>query len=135
MNIASEAIHRYHHRQTKEPLPLFFVDLEPKENNKTIYDIEFLCNSRIKVEAPRKKNSIVQCIRCQCYGHTKAYCMKPYACVKCGDEHSSTTCTKSPSTPPKCALCGGDHPANYKGCNIYKNLQYARAEYIHRNLT
>ncbi|KAL1140921.1 hypothetical protein AAG570_000849 [Ranatra chinensis] len=22
-----------------------------------------------------------------------------------------------------CALCGGDHPANYKGCNVYKDLQ------------
>ena len=36
------------HRQTKEPLPLFFVDIEPKVNNKNIYDIEFLCNSRIR---------------------------------------------------------------------------------------
>ena len=114
------------HRQTKEPLPLFFVDIEPKVNNKNIYDIEFLCNSRIRVEAPRKKNTIVQCTRCQCYGHTKSYCMKPYACVKCGEGHNSTSCKKSPNTPPKCALCGGTHPANYKGCNIYKNLQNAR---------
>jgi hypothetical protein len=23
---------------------------------------------------------------------------------------------KSKETPAKCALCGGNHPANYKGC-------------------
>jgi hypothetical protein len=43
------------HRITKEPLSLFFIDLEPKENNKCIYDMEFLCNMKITVEAPRPK--------------------------------------------------------------------------------
>jgi hypothetical protein len=28
------------HRITKEPLSLFFIDLEPKENNTGIYDME-----------------------------------------------------------------------------------------------
>lgn len=115
------------HRITKEPLPLFFVDLEPKDNNKSIYDIQFLCNMKIKIEPPNKqKNSIVQCTRCQCYGHTKSYCARPYACVKCGGAHNSTECTKTPDTPAKCALCSGNHTANYKGCDIYINLQKAR---------
>jgi len=25
--------------------------------------------------------------------------------------------------PTRCALCPGNHPANYKGCSIYKDLQ------------
>jgi hypothetical protein len=25
--------------------------------------------------------------------------------------------------PAKCALCKGDHPSNYKGCQVYKDLQ------------
>jgi hypothetical protein len=33
------------HRVTKEPLSLFFVDLEPKENNKDIYDMEFFVSN------------------------------------------------------------------------------------------
>jgi hypothetical protein len=45
------------HRITKEPLSLLFIDLEPKENNKGIYDMEFLCNMKITVEAPRPKNT------------------------------------------------------------------------------
>jgi hypothetical protein len=62
------------HRVTKEPLPLYFVDLEPQDNNKSIYDLQILCNMKITVEAPWKKHHIVQCKRCQTYGHTKTYC-------------------------------------------------------------
>jgi hypothetical protein len=62
------------HRLTKTPLPLYFVDLEPCDNNMSIFDLHFLCNMKITFEAPRKKNSIVQCTRCQSYGHTKTYC-------------------------------------------------------------
>jgi len=46
------------HRVTREPLPLDSVDLEPHDNNKTIYDLKFLCNMKIIVEAPRKKKII-----------------------------------------------------------------------------
>ena len=116
------------HRVSKEPLPLYFVDLEPQDNNQSIYDLQLLCNMKIVVEAPRKKNHIVQCTRCQSYGHTRSYCSRPYACVKCGGEHNSTSCVKDPTTPATCALCGGDHPASYKGCVIYKNLQQARSK-------
>jgi len=30
---------------------------------------------------------------------------------------------KTRDTPATCALCKGDHPANYKGCQIYKQIQ------------
>jgi len=29
---------------------------------------------------------------------------------------------KCKGTPSKCALCGGNHPANYKSCEHYHNL-------------
>jgi len=119
------------HRVTKEPLPLYFVDLEPHYNNKSIYDLKFLCNMKIIVEAPRKKNHIVQCTWCQFYGHTNSYCSRPHVCVNCGDEHNTTLCTKDPAAPATCALCGGEHPASYKGCIIYKNLQQARGKTHH----
>jgi hypothetical protein len=67
---------------------LLFIDLEPKENNKSIYEMKYLCNVKITAEAPRKKNCTVQCTRCQFYGHTKAYSARPYTYVKCGGEHN-----------------------------------------------
>lgn len=110
-------------RITRDPLNLFFVDLEPAANNKEIYKITALQNKIIQVEPPRtNKNNIIQCMRCQQYGHSKTYCNKPFVCVKCGGSHNSTTCSKRRDTPAKCALCGGSHPANYKGCEHYHKL-------------
>lgn len=114
------------HRLTKKPLCLFYIDLEPRENNKAIYELQFIYNTRITIEAPRRNRGIVQCTRCQQYGHSKTYCNKPYNCVKCGDQHNTKICTKPKNTPAKCALCNGDHPANYRGCNVYKELTAQR---------
>jgi len=69
---------------------LFFVDLEPAENNKEIYSKEALQNKIIQIEPPTVyTNNIIQCMRCQQYGHTKSYCNKPFMCVKCGGSHNS----------------------------------------------
>jgi hypothetical protein len=54
------------HRITKEPLNLFFVDLEPAMNNKEVYKITAIQNKIIHIEPPRtNKNHIPQCARCQ----------------------------------------------------------------------
>ncbi|KAI5743663.1 hypothetical protein M8J77_020854 [Diaphorina citri] len=110
----------------KSPLNLFFVDLEPAENNKQIFELKYLFNMKIAIEPPHKSTNIVQCTRCQTYGHTKAYCTHPFACVKCGGDHSTSSCSKSQDLPATCALCDGPHPANYKGCTVYKDLQNLR---------
>jgi hypothetical protein len=40
------------HKQTKDPLSLFFVDLEPQANNKEIFNLQFFGNTKITIEAP-----------------------------------------------------------------------------------
>lgn len=109
--------------KTKQPLPMFYIDLEPNNNNKDIFSLQYLLNAKVVFEPPYKKRDIVQCKRCQQYGHTRTYCRHPFRCVKCGKNHDSLTCPKDSTTPPTCALCEGDHPANYKGCTVYKSLQ------------
>lgn len=99
------------HRISKNPLPLFFVDLEPQRNNKDIFELEFIKNTKM---------------RCQAYGHSKAYCTKPFNCVKCAGSHDTKSCSKSNETPATCVLCDGAHPANYKGCTVYRDLIKAR---------
>jgi hypothetical protein len=69
--------------RTNIPLPLFFVDLKPNENNKDIYQIEILNYTKVKFEPPRPKRNISQCIKCQRNGHTQAYCCHRPRCVKC----------------------------------------------------
>ena len=84
-----------HHRTSMESLNMFFVDLEPAENNKEIYNIKALLNKIIQIEPPLvNKNIIIQCMRSQQYGHTKSYCNKPFMCVKCGGSHNCKECKK-----------------------------------------
>jgi hypothetical protein len=42
--------------------------------------------------------------------------------AKCGGSHNSKDCNKQRGTPAKCALCGGNHLANYKGCEHHHNI-------------
>jgi hypothetical protein len=74
------------HKLTKEPLNLFFVDLEPAQNNKKIYEVTDIQNRTVKIEPPHSsKTNITQCMRCQQYGHTKSYYKKPIVCVRSPD--------------------------------------------------
>lgn len=114
-------------RVTKRPLPMFFVDLDPNENNKEIFNIRSFENAIINIEEPNKTDDIVQCFRCQEFGHTKSYCRKPFRCVKCGLDHSTSECKKAPTTPPRCVHCLENHTSSYKGCQFYQNLISKRA--------
>ena len=107
------------HRISKNPLSLFFIDLKQKGNNKDIYNVNRLMNSIVKFESPLVKKEIVQCKRCQRYGHTQKYCNHNFRCVKCAGNHPTD---QSPEIPAKCIHCQGEHPANYKGCSAYKTL-------------
>ncbi|KAL4156012.1 hypothetical protein QTP88_000047 [Uroleucon formosanum] len=99
--------------KTKNPLPLFFVDLEPSPSNHNIYKADSICYTKIKIEAPHPKKNPVQRLRCQNYGHTRTYCHHTPRCVKRCDIHLSFECQKDSNTPATCALCSGDHPASY----------------------
>ncbi|VVC27309.1 Pre-C2HC domain [Cinara cedri] len=101
----------------KHPLPLIFVDLEPTDQSNDIYNLTSLLHTLIK--EPYKPKTINQCSNCQEYGHTKS-CAH---CVRCGAQHTTSDCPNPRDAPPKCALCSGDHPSNYKGCSIYRDLQ------------
>lgn len=111
------------HKTSKLPLPLFFVDLEPTDHSNQIYQLFSLLHTKIRIEEPYKPKLISQYQNCQDYGHTRAYCGYSARCVRCSAHHPCSECTKSPDSPAKCALCSGDHPANYRGCSVYKELQ------------
>jgi hypothetical protein len=123
-------------RATKIPLPIFFIELKQEENNKEIYAIKYLLNMKVYFEAPHKKKEIPQCARCQSYGHTKKFCFKTPRCVKCAKNHLTSTCSRKEQTgDAKCALCDGNHPANYKGCTVYKQLQMKKFPPLREKLT
>ncbi|GAB0087437.1 uncharacterized protein DMENIID0001_017390 [Sergentomyia squamirostris] len=117
-------IHNVKHRISKQPLPIFYVNLTPNSNNSEIYKITTLVNCVVKFEAPHTKKVVPQCTRCQSFLHTKAFCCKLPRCVKCPGSHMTSDCNrKVKDNNVKCVNCGGDHPANYKGCPSYKSLR------------
>ncbi|KAL4111825.1 hypothetical protein QTP88_015710 [Uroleucon formosanum] len=111
------------HKITKLALPIFFVDLEPAEINKDVFHVTHILHTKIKIEEPHKRRELVQCFNCQKYGHSKTYCSHPLRCIGCTANHPSSSCNKTKDQPPTCALCGGNHPANYRGCTVHKDLQ------------
>uniref|UniRef100_A0A1B0GHS3 Putative nucleic-acid-binding protein from transposon x-element n=1 Tax=Lutzomyia longipalpis TaxID=7200 RepID=A0A1B0GHS3_LUTLO len=111
-------------RTTKVPLSMFNVNLERKDSNKEIYKINRMLHCVVEFQPPRAKRELPQCCRCQQFGHTKAYCSRKPRCVKCSGEHLTAECPRKERDPQvKCANCGGAHPANYRGCEIHKQLQ------------
>jgi len=108
-------------RVTFIKLPLFKIDLAPCEENKDILKLSSILNYRITVELPRKTSTIAQCKRCQGIRHSHNYCNKTPRCVKCGDKHPSSDCSKPKDVLPKCGNCYGQHTANFCGCPAFKN--------------
>lgn len=110
------------HKWTKDPLHLFFMDLEPDEKAREICNVKYLLHTKIQIESSKPSHAIVQCMKCQQYGHSKTYCTFPLLCVRCGEEHDIRNCIKSHDDIPKCGFCGGEHTANYKCSSAYKKF-------------
>ncbi|CAG9122202.1 unnamed protein product [Plutella xylostella] len=108
----------------KTPTYTWFVNLALHPKNAEIKKLKYIYHTSVKIEDPKRTSTIAQCKRCQQYGHTRNYCMRPYRCVKCAEDHNTTDCPKKDrTTPAKCALCLGDHPANYHGCKVRLEIQ------------
>lgn len=111
-------------KRTGNDLPMFYINLKPQDNNKEVYDINRLLSTVVIVEPIRSHKEIPQCVQCQRFGHTQKYCHLGARCVKCTEAHMTENCPrKTRDTPVKCTNCGGEHPANYKGCIVYQNLR------------
>lgn len=127
-NIVTGEIINAKYGPEKKPTSTFFVNLMPNAQNKAAKDLKYIYNQVVVIEDPRKRRSIVQCQRCQQYGHSKNHCMRPFRCVKCTEPHKTSDCPKRDrNTPAQCVLCNGAHPANYKGCQVYKEISARKA--------
>lgn len=87
--------------------------------------VQLVCNFRIKWEdyvKPRQFRS-TQCYRCQKFGHVADNCGFDARCVKCSMDHESKSCPKAREESAKCANCGKDHPASYRGCETHKKYE------------
>lgn len=114
----------------KIPQPMFKVELEPsatksKKGTHDIYNVRYVLYRKIVVEEPHKRKSLVQCFKCQEFGHTRSYCTLPDVCVICSAFHTTKECPADKTNPDikLCSNCAGNHTANYKGCPVYVTLK------------
>lgn len=108
------------------PLPLFVLTFENTEDINKIFDITYICHTKVIIEPLRRNTSLPQCKKCQRYGHTQKFCQRKPVCVKCAGDHLTVNCDLPKDNKAKCFNCGGDHPANYRGCMVAKELQKRR---------
>jgi len=82
---------------------------------------------RVSWEAHRSgKGRIVQCHRCQAFGHGTRNCSMKKRCENCSEEHDSETCpTKAPEAT-KCANCNGSHRSTDPDCPSRHNYNLSR---------
>lgn len=112
---------------------LFLVSLLPGKALSDIANIKGLQNQIITWERPKKKDSEIQCHRCQRWGHVSRNCNSAYKCVKCDQNHGPGECQrrKEDSSEPYCNNCSeAGHPANWRGCPTFKKYAVARRQRI-----
>ncbi|KRF85480.1 uncharacterized protein Dvir_GJ26425, isoform D [Drosophila virilis] len=109
-------------QKSQTPTNTFRVDLEYKENNNEIMDINKIGTYIVNIEKSIAHTSIIkQCHKCQKFNHQTEDCKsREFVCYKCAGKHHSAECSKPREKEGKCANCGGNHIATYQGCPIYK---------------
>lgn len=101
---------------TKNFYNSILVQLPKNASNRKIYNITQLQSMIVTIEPKHSYATIVQCHRCQRFGHNHRGCKMTPRCHRCAEDHHFTECKKSTQTPAKCCNCGQAHPANAPIC-------------------
>ncbi|GFU76489.1 nucleic-acid-binding protein from transposon X-element [Trichonephila clavipes] len=121
---------------TKQPLPVFLINLPRNIHNLKIFHLTLLCYITVRVEGYDGKG-VTQCYSCNKFHHTAENCHFTPRCLKCGEAHQTRECAIKKLEKTYCINCHVyGHMANYsklllypkprKGTNITPN-NYATA--------
>lgn len=104
-------------------IPKYLVTTDQKITLKTLNThVRYIIHTKIAWERYYNTKRIIQCHRCQEWGHATTNCRAEPACLKCGEAHLTYQCTKPKENPPKCANCQGEHTANNTECPVYSKI-------------
>ncbi|KAM8701786.1 hypothetical protein ACLKA7_007660 [Drosophila subpalustris] len=108
--------------QSGTPTNKFRAELPQNPNNKLVFKVTKLGPFTVTIVPPSKPKPVIQCFKCQQFGHTQFECKQDKTtCSKCAGEHHYTKCLKSRNLPGTCINCGGNHVANFPGCTFYQS--------------
>ncbi|GBN98670.1 Nucleic-acid-binding protein from transposon X-element [Araneus ventricosus] len=122
-------------QRSRQPLPMFLVELPNDKNAQKIYNIKTVGNLSITVESFRKKAGFTQCWNCNFFHHSSNNCQSEARCLKCGNSHKTADCEiKTKIENPTCINCGkSGHVASWKGCENFPkprpNNNYYQQQY------
>ena len=76
-----------------------------------------------RAEEFRNRIKLIQCFKCQKFGHIAKNCKSSPRCSQCGGEHKieNGKMEKCTANTKKCPNCGGQHSSSYGGCAKIKN--------------
>ena len=84
-----------------------------------------------RCEASRELPHVMQCFKCQQFGHSAKECSNATRCLRCSQEHSVKECTVQKNA--KCSNCGGAHATVYRGCPAYQQKLPETSRKINEN--
>lgn len=119
-------------RQSSNAPPMWLVQFEPDSDVKSVLETGYLLNQKVQFERLRGGH-ILQCRRCQRFGHSATNCRLKFRCMKCTEDHGPGECqnvqTDNSNPPAACVNCGQiGHPANFRGCPKYSAIIKLRQE-------
>ena len=114
-------------KRTGKDLPFIKIKSDEPKQAEALLSGGLVCQKTgiiFRVEEFKTTPSILQCFKCQSFGHKALNCTKKEKCVVCGEAHSHKNCPNKEKRKPKCANCRGPHVANYRGCPAYKDQAF-----------
>lgn len=101
--------------------PSYLITTDSEHTLRSISKIRAIDYTMISWERYLNNKRIIQCHRCQAWGHATSNCHAAPKCLKCAQDHQTKDCLKTDKdTPAKCINCEGPHPANSIDCPVYK---------------
>lgn len=83
--------------------------------------VRYLDYTVVRWERHNNSKKIIQCHKCQMWGHATSNCHASPRCLKCAQSHLTNQCTKNREDPAKCVNCGEAHTANSVACTVYQD--------------
>ena len=109
-------------KRTGKDLPFRKIKRDDPKQAEALLSGGLVCQKTgiiFRVEEFKTTPSILQCFKCQGFGHKALNRTKKEKCVVCREAHSHKNCRNEEKRKPKCTNCRGPHVAKYRGCPAY----------------
>ena len=105
-------------KRTGKDLPFIKIKSDDPKQTQTLISRGLVCQKTgiiFRVEEFKTTPLILQCFKCQGFGHKAPSCTK---------NHLHKNCPNKEKRKPKCANCTEPRIANYRGCPAYKDKAF-----------